>query len=63
MSKREAVARAVWDTLGADYTYEEAVNGSERETHAQAVSWVREIADVALRAISTFDEEAAAHGD
>lgn len=57
MTKREAIARAVWDTLCADYTFDEAVSGSEPLTHLQAVNWVYQIADVAIEAISSHDKK------
>jgi hypothetical protein len=57
MTKREAVARAVWDTLGADYTFDEAVSGLESLTHFQAVNWVYQIADVSIAAIETQETE------
>lgn len=52
MDKREQVARGVWDTLGADYTFDEAVSGEEQATHAEAVRWVYAVADAAIAALT-----------
>lgn len=57
MTEREAVARGVWDTLGADYTFDEASSGPERATHAAAISWVYDVADAALSALAKHHEK------
>jgi hypothetical protein len=49
---RDRVARAIWDTLQSDYTFDEARSGEECATHAQAIKWVFDVADAALRALA-----------
>jgi hypothetical protein len=48
---RDKIARGTWDTLGSDYTFDEAVSGQEKATHAQAVKWVYNLADAILALI------------
>lgn len=49
--RRTDVAKAVWECLGSDFTFEEATSREDEKDHREAVKWVYKVADAAIAAM------------